>query len=109
MTALDYLLMAGVLLAVALTIRFVAKRTPGPLGIASLMFGLMAAWMVFFVALLDPYGYPRILTPMLVLVALQGLARNSLIGLLPAAMVTARVAAQLGPQVLGVLRGPFSH
>jgi hypothetical protein len=99
--------MAGVLLAAALTTRFVAKGTPGPLEIASLLFAVMTAWMVFFVTLLDPYGYPRILTPLLVLVALQGLARSSPIGLLPAALVTARVAAQLGNQVLGILRGLF--
>lgn len=108
-TALDYLLIAGVLLAVVLTIRFVVKGTPGPMETAGLMFGLMTAWMVFFLRQDDPYTYPRLAAPMLVLVALQGLACHSRIGLLPVALVTARVAAQFGNQVLGILRGPFSH
>jgi hypothetical protein len=108
-TALDYCLMAGLLLALILTIRFAVTGTPGPVGLAGLMFGLMTAWMMFFVTLLDPYTYPRVVTPLLLLVALQGLARNSPIGLLPVALVTARVAAQLGNQVLGILRGLFPH
>jgi hypothetical protein len=108
-TVLDYLLITGVLLAVLLAIRFVVKGTPRPLESAGLMFGLMTAWLAFFITLLDPYTYPRVVTPLLVLVALQGLARSSPIGLLPAALVTARVAAQLGNQVLGILRGLFPH
>lgn len=109
MTTLDYLLMAGVLLALVLTIRLAVKGTPGPLGTAGLMFGLMTSWMLFYVSMGDPYTYPRVVTPMLALVALQGLARNSPIGLLPAALVSARVAAQLGNQALGILRGLFPH
>jgi hypothetical protein len=108
-TVLDYLVALGIVLAVVLAIRFVLKRSPGPEELAGLVFGLMTIWMACFITMQDSYTYPRVVSPLLVLVALSGLSRNSLIGLLPAALVTPRVAAQLGPQVLGVLRGLFPH
>jgi hypothetical protein len=73
------------------------------------MYACMTICITVFVTQLDPYTYPRVVSPLLVLVAVQGLSRNSPIGLLPAALITTRVMAQLGPQVLGVLRGLFSR
>ena len=108
-TVLDYLVALGIVLAVVLAIHFVLKKPPGPVELAGLVFGLMTAWIAGFITMQDPYTYPRVVSPLLVLVALSGLSRNTLIGLLPAALVTPRVAAQLGPQVLGVLRGLFPH
>jgi hypothetical protein len=109
LTALDYLATLGIVLAVVLALRFVLKRSPGPEELAGLTYACMTVYLTLFVAQLDPYTYPRVVSPLLVLVAVQGLSRNSPIGLLPAALITPRVLAQLGPQVLGILRGLFSR
>lgn len=106
-TALDYLVIAGILLAIVLAIRFALKRSPEPEALAGLLFGLMAARMLFWADLRDPYTYPRVLSPLLVLLALEGLRARAWIACVPAGALAARVALQLGSEALGILRGLF--
>jgi hypothetical protein len=104
-TALDYLVIAGVLLAIVLAIRFALKRSPEPEALPGLLFGLMAARMLLWADLRDPYTYPRVLSPLLVLLALEGLRARAWIACVPAGALAARVALQLGNEALGILRG----
>jgi hypothetical protein len=106
-TALDYLVMAGVLLAIVLAIRFALKQSREPEVWAGLLFGLMAARMLLWADLGDPYTYPRVLSPLLVLLALEGLRARAWIAWVPAGALAARVALQLGNEALGILRGLF--
>ena len=60
------------------------------------------------------YSYSRVFSPLLVLTALETVAarRSSnawLLGLLPTALVDTRIGLQLGPQVIGVVRGLLGH
>jgi len=102
---LDWLVVAGIVLACVLTLWFVLRRPRAPEPFAGLMYALMLLPTVLLVSLHDPYTYPRIISPLLVLVALQGISGKVRLGLLPVVLVLLRPAVQLGPQVLGVLRG----
>ena len=106
-TALDYLVIGGILLAIVLAIRFALKQPPEPAAMAGLLFGLMTVWMLFWVELIDPYTYPRVLSPLVLLLALEGLRARAWIACVPAGALAARVALQLGNECLGILRGLF--
>ena len=108
LTALDYLALLGLALAVVLAVRFVLERSRGPQEFAGLLYAFMAVWMAFVFSHRDPYTFPRVASPLLVLAALHGLAPGARAGLLPLALVVPRLVAQLIPQLLGVLRGIFS-
>jgi len=103
--ALDYLVMTGVLLAAFLAVRHVLKRPRTPEGFVAWMFVLMLVPIVTVFNLYDPYTYPRLISPLLVLVALQELPARAWLGLLPLAFLSARAAVQLGTQVVGIWRG----
>jgi hypothetical protein len=102
---LDWLVIAGIVLAFVMTLWFALRRPHAPESFAGLMYALMLLPTVLLVSLHDPYTYPRIVSPLLVLVALQGISGKVRLGLLPLVLVLLRPAVQLGPQVLGVLRG----
>jgi hypothetical protein len=106
-TTLDYLVIAGILLAIVLAIRFALTQPSEPEAAAGLLFGLMTVWMLFWVELLDPYTYPRVLSPLAVLLALQGLRARAWIACVPAGALAARAALQMGNEALGILRGFF--
>jgi hypothetical protein len=108
LTALDYLALLGLALAVVLAVRFVLERSRGPQEFAGLLYAFMIVWMAFVFTQHDAYAFPRVASPLLVLAALHGLSPASRAGLLPLALVVPRVAAQLSQQLLGVLRGIFS-
>jgi hypothetical protein len=105
LSALDYLLAAGALLAIVLAIRFALKQPRTPEAFAALAYALFMLVSVVLIPLRDPYTYARLASPLLLLVGLQGLRQGRLAGWLPLVLVTARTGAQLGPQALGVLRG----
>ena len=72
---------------------------------AAVAFALFGLVTIVLLPLRDPFTYSRVTAPLLVLVLLQALRQGRLAGWLPLALVTARTGAQLGPQVLGVIRG----
>jgi hypothetical protein len=108
LTALDYLALLGVTLAVVLAVRYVLERRRGPQEFAALLYAFMTVWMAFVFSQRDPYAFPRVTSPLLLLVALHGLASGARAGLLPLALVVPRVVAQFGQQLLGVFGGIFS-
>jgi hypothetical protein len=93
---------------VVLAVRFVLERSRGPQEFAGLLYAFMVVSLAFVFSQGDVYTFPRVASPLLVLVALHGLAPGARAGLLPLVLVVPRLAAQLSPQLLGVLRGIFS-
>jgi hypothetical protein len=112
--AVDYLALAGILLAVFLALRQVIRRSRGILEFAVAvqgMFGLALVLIGFREIWVHIYGYARLLSPVVELLALRSLSRKSWADLLPIPMVLPRFALQWGGQALAIARGlaaPFT-
>jgi len=98
----DYLAIAGILLAIAVAFPVARKTGFTPRGWAMLLFVLLGVllkrdqW-------LEVTDIGRILSPLLVLLALEGGPSLKWLPLAPLCMVVPRCALQLAPQILGVL------
>lgn len=105
---LDAVALAGLVLAVVLSIRWIPSRA------VHLDAWILACFTAAFFLIdrqgfyRDVYSYSRAYTPMLALVAPWAVVRGQLIGAVPLAAVTARVAWQLGRQVAAVLQAVFA-
>ena len=107
-TASDYLAAAGAVTAVALCLRFAAFRredllelataVQGALGLILVVFGSRDLWIHF-------YGFGRVLSPAVVLLALRSLARRRWSDLTPLALLMPRTALQFGGDAWRILRG----
>jgi len=95
-------------MAVVLTVRYVLERRRSPQEFVALLDAFMTVWMAFVFSQRDPYAFPRVTSPLLLLTALHGLASGARARLLPLALVVPRVIAQLSQQLLGVFGGIFS-
>jgi hypothetical protein len=104
-TILDYLALAGIVLAVALAVRMASQRLTNAIVTCIYLFTLFAAFLFSPGAWEEVYAFGRTLSPLLVLLAIWGLPKRSGIYLLPIALVVPRTLIQLAPQVVGVLRG----
>ena len=102
---LDAVALCGMVLALALAAWDLRK---GPL---SREHWAMLAFLVVFLAVSTPnywynvYSYSRPFSPLLLLVAMPAMAGGSRWRLAPLAMLDLRIAAQLAPQLWGILRG----
>jgi hypothetical protein len=112
--SLDSVALFGVVCALIAGIVLVRAR---PLDLISLAcfvltaFGIVMATRSFW---FDCYGYARVMSPMLVLIAMQAVALRSSVRvwwwmLLPVLLVDLRIGLQLGPQILGIVRGLLGH
>jgi hypothetical protein len=104
-TMLDYGALAGVFLAIGLALTMAFERRTGPIEISVYLFALMAVFLSFPDSWRDVYGFARPITPLLILLAVSGLERRSLIWIVPIGLVVPRIVLQFGPQVIGVVRG----
>jgi hypothetical protein len=102
---LDYLAVFGVLAGVAAAVVLAWKRRSGPLVFAIWIFALGAAFVAKTDVWADAYAFGRTQSPLLVCVALWGIARGIWWSLAPMLLVIPRVAFQLGPQARGIVRG----
>ncbi|MBI1789578.1 MAG: hypothetical protein HYR60_18755 [Acidobacteria bacterium] len=106
--ALDYVSLGGILAALILAVWVFARKTIGPTGWAALLFVLLVVAAGGIVGWYDPCGYPRVLTPLLLFLALEGFSRRSWLLAAPLALVTPRLFV-LTPQFVGAfLRHVFS-
>lgn len=101
--ALDWLQLAGLLLAFLLGLWAWRDARSSPIRAACLLWSAMGI-------LLPPFWQEdayvaRLFSPLLVLLFLESLRDRTLLPRWPLAMITPRVCVQLTPQVLGVLRG----
>ncbi len=101
-TALDYLALAGMLLGIVLALT--RTRPPDAVRITCALFGILGIVLEIRVWQ-DAYSFARVLSPLLILVALGGLRASPRWAVLPLAMIVPRVAVQFGRQALGIFQG----
>ena len=110
----DVVALSGILGALILAVVLLRMRPPGAIPIAA---GLYVALAITLTAVRywdSCYSYSRVFSPLLLLTALETVASRRwsntwLLGLLPTALVDTRIGLQLGPQILGVVRGLLHH
>jgi hypothetical protein len=104
---LDEMALAGMLLAFIVSFWLMRQKGPQPLRFALLLITLggLNFGQPFWI---DAYAFGRVLSPLLVLIALFACWSRSWILLLPLAMVAPRVCLQIGGQVIMVARRMFT-
>ena len=102
--ALDYLSLAGTLAAVVLGAWLFTRRTSGATELAGLAFAALPVALGGIVGWYEPFGYPRVLSPLFLFLGLLALARRSWLPALPLAMVLPRIAMQMAPQTLEIMK-----
>jgi hypothetical protein len=110
----DALALSGMLCAMIVAVVLLIKRPLGPIPIAA---GLCVALAISLMNVRyweTSYEYSRVFSPLLVLTALGSVSPKRSIqawlwGLLPTALVDIRIGLQLGPQIIGVVRGLLGH
>ncbi len=102
-TLLDYAALTGVGIAIVLAIRMAFRRRTGPLEINIYLFALLATFLADPELWLDAYAFTRTLSPLLLLLAANGVATRRWIDLIPLLLAVPRIVLQLMPQVLGIL------
>lgn len=110
----DAIALSGILCALILTVLLLRMRPLGPVTLAAGLYCVLAILMTSVRYWNSCYGYSRVFSPLLVLMALETVAsRHSpkarLWGLLPTALVDPRIGLELGSQILGVVRGLLGH
>lgn len=104
-TSLDFLALAGIALALVLGIRLWLRRRDGAVEIAVLLFCLLAIQTRSADVWSEAFAFGRVFSPLLLLLAMKGLETRRKVLALPLALVTLRVGAQFGSQVIGVVLG----
>ncbi|MBI3469894.1 MAG: hypothetical protein HY013_00890 [Candidatus Solibacter usitatus] len=101
---LDYLSLAGAVAALVLAVKSAARREAGPLDLAALLYAALAMASGTIMGWADPFGYPRILSPLVLFLALLGLSARSPALLVPWILMLPRVWLQLGPRAVSLAR-----
>jgi hypothetical protein len=108
----DALTLAAILLASILAILLVLRNRPiAPLTISGLLFAALVFALTARAYWIDVNGYARVLSPLLIWVALPAIARETRhafpwwLALVPSIVVDLRLALQFTSQIQGVLRG----
>jgi hypothetical protein len=102
--AADYLALAGVLLAFGLAFFWFARKRSDPLRITAMLFATLALTLQGADHWRSVYAFGRVYTPVLLcLAATAAQVRNPWL-LAPVAMMLPRIAMELAPQALGILR-----
>jgi hypothetical protein len=104
--ALDELALAGMLLGFIVAFWLIGQKWPHPLQFAVILIALgglnfdQPFWI-------EAYSFGRVLSPLLVLIALFACQSRWWITLLPLAMIVPRIGLQMGGQVVKVAHGLF--
>jgi hypothetical protein len=93
-TVLDYVALAGVALAIVRALILLRRKTVTPVAIAIYGFTALATLLPTGDFWFDPTAFGRILTPLLLMLALESLRERRPAMALPMLMVTPRIAAQ---------------
>jgi hypothetical protein len=100
----DYLALAGVLAAFALSIGAVMRRCLRPECMSALAFALLGIFLQRDDHWMHVYDFGRVYTPLLIFLAFQGLKAGWAGYVAPWAMIVPRIGIQIAPQVLAVGR-----
>ena len=105
----DALSLIAILLAAVLAILFLRTRPRDPLALAAILFAILIFLLTGNGYWNDVNGYARVLSPLLVLVALGSMARESgvrwWVGLIPVILVDLRLSMEFAGAAGGVVRG----
>jgi hypothetical protein len=104
---LDYLALTGMLLGFALAIRLALQKLRSPEVIACLLFTLMGMSLGLAGFWEDIYGFGRIFSPLLLLLALRCPSLHGWLTAVPMCLVVPRTGLQISPQILGIFHGFF--
>lgn len=106
--ALQYVALAGAVLATALAFRAFEKGKPADgAAITAMLFALLSVFLQRPDVWQSVYGFGRIFAPLYLVLALRGLAMRSWAWMLPLLMMAPRTAMQLGPQLAGIVGCAF--
>ena len=110
----DAIALSGMLGALILAVVLLRMRPAGAIPIAAGLYVALAITLTAVQYWDSCYGYSRVFSPLLVLTALETVASRRwsnawLWALLPTSLVDTRIGLQLGPQIIGVLRGLLGH
>ena len=100
----DYLALAGVLLAFGLAFLWFVREPQYPSRIAAMLFAAMAVVVQRTDHWQNVYDYGRVYTPLLLCLAATGAQYRNPRLLTAVALMLPRIAIQLAPQMLGVIR-----
>lgn len=103
--ALDYVALAGLIWAMGISYTMVRRLKAGPVETSLLLFGLLATFLTSEGVWRDTYGFERSFAPLPLFAALDGVRRRKWMNVLPLLLMVPRVALQLAPHAIAVLRG----
>jgi hypothetical protein len=103
--ALDYVSLLGVGLAILLALRVFVRKNPDAVDLAGLGFLAMIALGGGIVGWYDAYGYPRLLSGLLLYLAMRAVERRNAWLALPLGLMLPRLAIPLASQAMGVFHG----
>lgn len=98
-TALDYVSLAGVGVAIILTVMLLIRRWNDPIRLAGFTFAALPFVLGGVVGWYEPFGYPRTLSPMFLFLGLAALENRSRVNLLPFVLVLPRIVLELAPRL----------
>ncbi|SPE35086.1 conserved membrane hypothetical protein [Candidatus Sulfopaludibacter sp. SbA6] len=104
-TLLDYAALAGIGLAIVWAVVLARGKKAGAATIPILAFAVVAAFLNLREIWDDAYAFGRVLTPLLLLLALAAVPKRRWTMALPLLLVTPRIALQFAPQALHIVRG----
>ncbi|MEN6536127.1 MAG: hypothetical protein ABFD89_20875 [Bryobacteraceae bacterium] len=102
--ATDYISLAGGVAALLLAAWVVLRKKAGAIEIAGVLYALVLFWVIIRLGRYEPYAFPRLASPILILLAMRSFSGMSLAWAVPLAMVSLRAVVQVGPQILGIVR-----
>jgi hypothetical protein len=98
----DWLALAGMWMAVVWGFLIVRRKGPQPAALVCLAFALLGCYMLSIEEQYRAYDFGRLFSPLLVLVALHGLAVRSIFGALPLALILPRIAVLFASGLLTI-------
>ena len=107
-TVLDYVALAGVILAIGIGYAAVRRLRTGPVEICLLLFAILATFLAAPGGWTDVYAFARWLAPLPLFAALDGIRRKNWLNVMPLLMMLPRVLLQLAPHGIAIVRGGWS-
>ena len=104
-TVLDYAAVAGIVAAIAYCCAHWRRLIRQPEGAVAFFFVALVAVVSSAAVWEHPYAFARGYSPLLLIVGLDGFRSRSLAAALPLALTVPRVGLEMGPQLVGIVRG----
>jgi protein-S-isoprenylcysteine O-methyltransferase Ste14 len=98
-TVLDYVSLAGIILAIVLATVNLVRRVNDPCNMAGMAFAALPFVLGGVLGWYDAVAYPRTLSPLLLFLGLATLRTRSFVGLLPLLLMLPRLAMVLAPKL----------